>query len=451
LNLPTAWRARLEDGPFSPAFWTGDVSAGLVGVFRAGLGAILLGDALLSFPEVLDLYGMDGLAPAVPSAGGPLAGASDSTLLTVWTIGCIALGALMVGFYSRVAALLSWAFLTVVHRANPAITTGGDYLAQILVFFCIWLDSGASHSVDARFLGRGRAFIPAAPWRGMQLHLAGLYFMTTRLKIRGGWLSGDGIYLSLQHFGFLRPLGAWLLQHPALCRLSTYGILTTEGVFALLALSPVRGRQTRLLAAACGAAVQLGVLFSMRVGSFTSIMLWTCVLFLPIDWRPAPASVPEGAVPPRRWALAGASAGLVLLMIWGVAWGRRFPLPPVVGQTLEKLGLTQPYDLFGATYEVAQWQADGVRHDGQPVDVLTVAAPGMRSQVGIRYSTFYKLTFHEQLDYGVVSRYLCAEYRDRTGVPLASVVLSKHARPPVRPGEERPFQHVVLHSAVCAR
>jgi hypothetical protein len=441
----TPWRRWLADGPLDSKFWLGEIDARMPAVFRAGLAAILLCDALMAVPDLQTLYGTHGVWPAA-LAGGPLVALGDDALLAVWIAGCSALLALMFGLWSRLSATLSWAFLVAIHQRNPGITTGGDYLAQILLFFCIWLDTGAAWSVDAWRLGRSRRFVAAAPWRAMQLHLAILYFVTARLKIRGGWLSGDGVYLGLQHLGFLRPVGAWFLAHPALCRVSTYGILALEMAFPFLAFFPLRAARARLGAVACAAAVQMGILTTMRVGMFTALMLWTCVLFLPA--RPGPAAQTPGH--PRRWAIVALCASVVAAMAWGPFAGKRLPMPRAVDNAMAALGLVQPFDLFGCTYEVAQWRARGVRHDGADVDVLAVAAPGLRSEVAWRFSALYKLTFAGDADHVAIAGWLCREYAETTGEPLRSIVLSKHAREPVRPGEDRPYEDVDLYAGTCA-
>lgn len=439
------WQERLRDGVLDPDFWLGTVDARAPGRFRAGLGAILFGDALLSLSEVRDLYGQDGIWPARLGTG-PLTLLSDSALMAVWALGLLALLALTLGLFTRVSAALSWLFLVFVHQRNPGITTGGDYLAQILVFFCIWLDTGAAFSLDARFRGRGRELVPAGALRAMQVHLAVLYFVTARLKIRGGWLSGDGIYLSLQHLGFLRPPGAFLLEHPSLCRLSTYAVLGLEAAFPFFALFPLYAGKLRWGAVACGLAVQLGILGSMRVGSFTLLMLWICVLFLPIAAGP---QVRESVERWRRAFVAGTCLLVVLLLEWGAFVGRRFPLPAAVERGQRALGLIQPFDLFGRTYEVAQWRAQGVTRQGREVDVLRNVAPGLRSVVGWRFSTFYKITFADNADYPGIARWLCRKHA-AMGEPLSEVVLGKRAREPVHPGEARPFQEIELARSSCS-
>lgn len=441
-----SWSARLKDGPLDRDFWLGEVDARLIGVFRAGLGAILFCDVIITFPLIGVLYGEDGIWPS-RLAVGPLAGAPQTVLYSVYVLGAAALLSFTLGIYARVSAALGWLFLAFVHQRNLGVTTGGDFLAQILLFFCVWMNTGAALSVPSRWLGKSQDFLPAAPFRMMQVHLAILYFVTARLKIRGGWLSGDGIYLGLQHLGFVRPPGAFLLEHPDLCRALTFIVLGLEGAFPFLALLPIYGKRARLGAMLCGLGVQLGILTTMRVGMFTPLMLWTCVLFFPVATRPAPGS---GGLLWRRRAVAAICAVVVVLLCWGAFVGRRFPLPRVVSKSLAQLGLVQPFDLFGATYEVAQWSATGTTAAGTKLDLLTSFAPGFRSEVDWSFSPLYKATFASNADHAAIAQWLCRE-AERGGQPVSQIVLSKRAHQPARPRQAPIVRDVTLYSGTCER
>lgn len=438
-----SWTQRLKDGPLDLDFWLGDVDARIVGIFRAGLGAILFCDALFALPLVGDLWGAQGIWPSHLAAG-PLANASNGALYVVYGLGLLALASFALGVFARVSAALAWLFLAFLHERNLGITTGGDFLAQILVFFCVWFDTGAAFSVPSRWFGKRRAFVPAAPFRAMQLHLAILYFVTARLKIRGGWLAGDGIYLGLQHLGFVRPPGALLLEHPSVCRVLSLSVLLMEGAFPFLALMPIKGRQARLGAVLCGLGVQLGILTTMRVGMFTALMIWTCVLFLPAQSRPAPQ---DRKFLSRRVASCAGCLVVVVLLCWGVFVGRRFPLPRALNEGLNQLGLVQPFDLFGATYEVAQWSATGTSITGKPRDLLTYA-PGLRSEVGWTFSPLYKVTFATNADHAAIGQWLCRKAAD-AGEPTANVVLKKRAHQPNRPWQAPIVRDVLLYSGTC--
>lgn len=437
-------RPALADGPLDPTFWTGEIAAKGPALFRIGIATVLLGDLILTTPEVDALYGPFGAWPR-SFMSGVLAQQSQGVIYAAWGLCGLALLALALGLYARVASLVAWFLLMSFHRLNIGATTAGDNVAQILLFFCAFLDSSAAYSLDARLRGRGRAFVAAAPWRAMQLHMALLYLFTTLFKVKGGWLDGDGIYQSLQHLGFLRPLGAVMLQHPQLCRVATFGVMAVEGMFFFFALSPLYGRSSRLLAVACSLAVQLGILTMMRVGMFTVLMIWTNVLFLPFAVRPSPTP----ALARRRRLLATAGVALTVLIASNLL-SRHVALRRALDTPLAALGLIQPYDLFGRTYEVAQWHAEGVLPDGSRVDVLRVVAPGFISEVGWRFSVMYKMTFLETYDYAHLGRWLCNGYAQRSGRTLHTLKLWKHAGPPTRPGQQAMFQDVTLFEGGCA-
>ncbi len=435
--MATSWRDRLADGPLDRAFWLGDIDARLPALFRIGLAVILLVDHLTEIPIVTALYGHDGVWPRALGSG-VLGHVSDPLLVAAWAGGCVALLALALGLFSRISAFVAYVFLVSIHTRNDAICSGGDYLAQMCVFFLIWLETGAAYSLDARWFGRGKPFVAAAPWRAMQVRLALLYTLTAVFKLAGVWLSGDGIYVSLQQLGFVRPLGAVLLEHPTLAKLMTWGVVATELSVGLLIMFPLDNRRARRYAAIGSTLVQLGICAMMRVGAFTWVMLWTCVLLWPERER---APVPASPAPPRRKVLLAGCVAVLVVTAWA---GLHLPLPSAINRGRALVGLRQDFDLFGGNIPVARWQAHGTRADGSVIDLFD-AVPGFRSEVAWRYSPFYKLTFADNADYPAIARWLCRAFDG----PLQSIELAKDTRPSQLPGEDAPFVRVVMFRGPC--
>jgi hypothetical protein len=434
-------RGRFDDGPLDARFWTGDLDARLPALFRIALASVLLYDLLSEIPIVTALYGAHGIWPRGLGRG-VLRFVSDPMLLGVWAIGCAAMLSLALGFHARVSAVIVWAFEVSLHLRDDAICSGGDYLSQMCLFFFIWLDTGAAYSLDARWRGKARAFVAAAPWRAMQLQLGLLYLFTAIFKLRGDWLSGEGVYLSLQQLGMVRPLGGWLFAHPMLCMLSTWGVVGLELATGALILSPIRGRQTRLAAAVGSALVQVGIGSMMRVGIFTSVMLTTIILLVPEPTRAPPI---EGQLPRRRRALVWLCAIVLATNAWAAL---KLPVPGPIQRVRVNLGLRQDLDLFGAGIKVAAWSAIGTRTDGTTVDVLEVA-PGFRSAIGWSYSPFYKLTFADDTDFTAVAHWLCRTYAASTGTPLLSIALTAETHAPALPDAAIAPAHVALYSGRC--
>ncbi len=265
--------------PFSRAYWFGTIDARLAGIFRIGLGLILFVDCLDLFGSREPFFASTGIFPDF----GPMDQrwsvfqiARSPAAVTAWfAFGAIALLAFTVGLYTRVATVLAWIFLVSLRTQNPWVATGGDYVAQTLVIFSLFTDLGATWSLDAVRRKASRLTAPALGWRLMLVHVAILYFVTARLKVRHGWLiEGDGVYQALVIGGFARPPGAWLAEHPALCQLLTYGTLIFEFGFPLLAFFPWKAAWARLGAIGFNLALQIGILFTMKVGMFTPLMIW---------------------------------------------------------------------------------------------------------------------------------------------------------------------------------
>jgi hypothetical protein len=463
-----------SENPFKPAFWIGTVDPRALGLFRITLGLTILHD-LVNYSRDLRAFLTDeGMLPrgvvhdAFEWSVFDWVGTSGAVWL-VFLVGCAVVGAFTVGYRTRLATVASWLFLASLHHRNHYVTDGGDDLARILLFWGMFADLGAAYGVDAHRRLTRVVDVPALGLRILQLQIAALYFGAARLKLRAGWLHGDNIFDTLQLVGFARPLGGWLLGHPALCKLLTRATVVMEGLFAFAAFSPVAVKPSRAAAIAFGALVQLGILFTMRVGIFTEAVLASMCLFVVPEWLDrveawvrltrgrAEDDRPTASVPFPRWRQLLGAAVLVefVASVWGLIGQRRFPLPrPVVAQ-LSLLDLRAKYGLFDVTYDIARWEAQGVLADGTRVEVLPVAAPGTApEEPGYVFSRWYKFTCKERefpFRYPELGAYFCRTYDERTsGAHLAQFTLVAHEAPPRAPGDPPPESHDrVLWSQEC--
>jgi hypothetical protein len=462
-------RARRSENPFTRAYWLGTVDPRPLAIVRIGLGLAILHD-LVDYTRDLRAFITDeGMLPrgAVTDwwtwsvfdwVGSPAA------VSVVYALGFAVVVAFTVGFQTRVATVLAWLFLSSLHHRNYYVTDGGDDLARILLFWGMFADLGAAYSLDARKRATRVTDVPAFGLRVMQAQIAMLYFLAARMKIRMGWLKGAAIYETLQLDGFVRPLGAWLGQHPALCKGATLATLFLELVFAFLAYSPWAVKWCRAGTVACGVAVQLGILFTMRVGIFTELTLCAALLWLQPEWidrlerlarkkedaRPAAVRVAS-----RAWQAVHALVAVQLILaVWDPWVGRRFPLPKVVRDERLAIGIVQPYGLFDVVYDIPRWDAPGKLEDGHDVEVLSVAAPGARPRgAGVFFSRWNKFTFKEREHpflFAELGAYLCRTYDERTGATLASFTLIDDQTPARAPGaQQEPAKPHVMWEETC--
>lgn len=441
--------------PLTRAYWFGTVDARLVAIFRIGLGLILFVDCLDLFGSREPFYATTGLFPAF----GPMEHrwslfqiARSPEAVTAWfALGALSLLAFTVGLFTRVSTVLAWIFLVSLRTQNPWIATGGDYVAQTLVVFSLFTDMGATWSLDAVRRKASRSTAPALGWRLMLVHVAILYFVTARLKVRHGWLTeGDGVFQALVIGGFARPPGAWLAEHPDLCKLLTFGTLVFEFGFPLLAFLPWKTLSARLVAIAFNLALQVGILFTMKVGLFTPLMIWISLLLIPDAWvarvKFQPPAVVDPGPPARQPMLAGVAALGVVLMCWDAFVGSRIPMPGPVRVVQQWSAMEQPFELFGKGLGVSNWSGTGTRADGSTYDVVRELTPGLVSEPSWRFSVWFKLVFNEHhMDWPGVGAWMCRQ--DPALVSLE--VVKDHYAPKV--GVPPAFQHTVMLAHRCAR
>jgi hypothetical protein len=317
---------------------------------------------------------------------------------------------------------------------------------------------GGCWSLDNRLRGKSERAISVLGPRFLQLHIVLLYFCAARLKFRRGWLTQNVIYQCLQLTGFVRPPGRFLLEWPGLCRASTVMVVAFEFVFAFLALSPVRIGICRGLAVAVGAAVQVGILLTMRVGVFTETMLSAMALFMCPEWfdwlaRRVPFVRERGwsrlldEQPVLTWVglqrsrLQALIFGLLSLnfirLAWGPFVGRRIHAPSFLTESGRWLWLDQPFGLFDVVYPIPRWYAVGITESGARVEVLPVAEPDLVPVVRWRFSRWYKFTFKEAerpFHFAELSDYLCRRYAEKSGSKLREFTLFEERTPPILPG-----------------
>jgi hypothetical protein len=449
-----------SENPLARAFWLGSVDPRPFAIFRIGLGVTVLHDLADYALDLRAFLADDGMLPrgvvhdpftwSVFDLVGGMPGVA-----IVFALGVLSVLAFTVGFQTRVATVLSWLFLISLHHRNYYVTDGGDDLVRILFFWSMFCDLGSAYGVDARRRGARamHAFVP----RLLQAHIAVLYLVAALLKLRIGWLHGDAIFLTLQLDGFVRPFGAWLGTHPALCKLATRSIVLMELGFPFFAFAPWRRKETRAIAIMLGAGVQLGVLFAMRVGIFTETMLWILAMWLQPEWidRFAPARIEDAPPAPRAMNALYAALGLqFVLAVWDPFLARRLPLPRFIKTERTAISIVQPFGLFDTTYAVPRWDAPGKLGDGTDLEVLSVVAPGARPrEPAMRFSRWNKFTFKEiehPIAYAELGAYFCRAHDERTGKKLASFTLVNDATPPHdTSGRAAPAMHTVLWEQRC--
>lgn len=388
-------------------------------VFRIALGLLVLLDLALRLQDLHGHYTDGGVWPRELAAQElakakvtcfPLYFLGGSALFAggMFAAAAVVALALIAGFWTRAATILSWLLLVSLHARLQPVLNGGDAIFALLFFWSMFLPLGARWSLDARRRRRQcrrsdpsddsppRAVLSVAS-AGLLLQMCLIYWFTAAFKWDPVWtVRGDAIRYALNIETYSTRFGTSLLAYPGLLRVLTFTTLWLEALGPCLAFVPVATGIFRTLAVVLFAGFHLvGIGTTMKLGIFPLICAAAWLVFLPrwfwdkILRRPAKANLRSGsnsggnvATTVRRlhshWivnAMAGAALAFVVMANFASLHRKRFRpwFPGKLKPAMMLLRLNQHWAMFETLRMGAPgWQmAVAELRDGSVVDLLT--------------------------------------------------------------------------------
>jgi hypothetical protein len=311
-------------------FWHVPLRAERLALMRILLGlALLVDQALQTWPYFLDLFGPNGLAPA--GLHEPLQFrrwrlttlvfyTDDPTILYAVFAAWVSVAALWtIGWHTRLMGVALWLLTMCFLNRNPYILNSGDRLLQVGLFLLMLSPCGKALSVDAwlhrrRTGEKGPTYTEAWPVRLVQIQLCTIYLSTGLLKLMGDWGPGqpfrmegtwwDGTtihdvlnFVCMSRYSYAQlPVPFWITAP------LTYLTVWWEALFPLLVLF----RVTRTPALFLGVAIHLGIYATVEVGGFSFFVLsfygvWvSCSVWQRWDQRRARGAAPPAETPGSR-------------------------------------------------------------------------------------------------------------------------------------------------------
>ena len=259
-------------------------------VFRIGIALLIIADLLSRSRNFQFYYTDDGVVSQsiaqwwTGDAFSIFYYTSDPTIIAALFVlhGLIALQ-LLVGYYSRVAMILSFLFVVSLDHHNPLVLSYADTLFRLLCFWGCFLPLGERWSVDAVHRDRSprTSFIGLAGFFAM-LQLIVMYFVNGVNKYPSElWRSGEGtpLVFGIDEMTFL--LGDTMRQFPTLLEFG--GQLW----FVMLLVSPLLlllyGRW-RLPLVGLFMGGHLAFALTVRIGAFAYVALVGLVLFVQTEF-----------------------------------------------------------------------------------------------------------------------------------------------------------------------
>lgn len=228
-------------------FWFEPQAMYPLGLVRIAFGAVALLWALWLLPMRNGLLDAHGVTPTQPSD------AHTWGIFQIWNtnaamlIGIIVLllaaFALMVGWHSRLAAVVVCVLILSFERRASWTFNGGDVLMRIEALFLAISPCGAALSLDQR-RRTGRFWSaqtrPNWPIRLFQIQLSLIYLSAARTKFAGEtWTNGTAVSYALRIEDMQRvPLPHWFVTNALAMNAMTWGAMAIELAVGILVWWP---------------------------------------------------------------------------------------------------------------------------------------------------------------------------------------------------------------------
>jgi hypothetical protein len=286
-------------------FWFRPEPAYTLGLVRIAFGILVFLWSLELGQDLYDRFGSQGFLPQSPSRQFLFTifeiYQSNNALLIGWFVLIISSLALIVGWHSRLAAVVVFVLILSFERRNPWIFNGGDALIRMESLFMVLAPCGAALSMDQR--RRTGSFFSAQDkqlWvlRLMQVQVSVIYLSTVVAKLRGDtWQDGTAVSYALRLKDMLLlPTPSWLATTPVLAQALTWGTLLTELAIGLL----VWNKRWRLPVLLAGVVLHLSIMLTIAIGFFSFAMYVLYLAFVPADRAKAIAERAQSLLTLRR-------------------------------------------------------------------------------------------------------------------------------------------------------
>ena len=269
-------------------FWLTPAAPDSAAFLRLALASLALIQLAALWPHLLSLYGNFGFVqwalveegnnvwvPSIGKVALVLAGwgvPSTTTVHLLFGLYGASLVGLLVGYRTRVFAVLAWITHSVTLNSGFFSLYGVDTMMHILFFYLVFSPAGARWSIDAH-LGR----VSPSPSTGariaqrlVQLHLCIIYLNTGLAKASGEqWRNGEAIWRAVMQPQFNVFDFSWLTAHPQVAAAVGWSVVLLEIGYAALIWIPA----TRRLALASILLMHVGIAITLQLWLFSAVMI----------------------------------------------------------------------------------------------------------------------------------------------------------------------------------
>lgn len=270
--------------------------------FRIGVGAVILLDLVLRARSLVVFYTDNGvwprslnelIFPALHSLSIHARFGSLPAQGVLFVLAGVAATALVVGYRTTLATVVSAVLLLSLQFRNPAVLTAGDITLSVLLFFAIVLPLGERYSLDAVHSESGRERVSGVRTAGPLLFVVvNVYGVNAITHLRGErWVSGEAVETVFALDSVTVFLGEVVAGHSILLTAVnwTWIAMLVAAPTLILSSGRVRSALTVLYISA-----HLGILVTMYLVTFPLVDGVALLLFLPSEaWDRVTTHIPQ--------------------------------------------------------------------------------------------------------------------------------------------------------------
>ncbi len=270
------------------SFFSDPASALPLAVLRILASLVLIIQALLLSPDLFELYGNQGLlqgplnnylipvlSPCVlwfQTLLAPAGISPNQTVAALFVFYVGALGTLLIGYRTRLSAILVWFFhFTLIYSTGSLSAYGVDSFAHIFLFYFMFMPVGESLSFDVlKKASLTRSSYHRLALRLLQFHLCLAYFVAGAAKALGPqWRDGEAIWRAMMMPDFAHANLSWLAGFPWLAKMIAWGTVFFETTYPVF----VWPRKTRAIWITVIIMMHLGISVVMGLKTFGALMI----------------------------------------------------------------------------------------------------------------------------------------------------------------------------------
>ncbi|MEL7333128.1 MAG: DCC1-like thiol-disulfide oxidoreductase family protein [Cyanobacteria bacterium J06560_2] len=267
-------------------------------LFRIGLALVILADLFTRAGDLVAHYTDAGVLPVAVLNDGilkpgywsihALSGLSIFQGLLFLVAGLAAI-AMLIGYHTRFAVIVSWVLLISLHNRNPLLIFAADDVLRAVMFWAMFLPLGAVYSVD-RAMSTATRPVPLKIFSGatfaLMVQQCFIYIFSAVFKTTNAawWPDGTAVYYSLSYDQYVTALGNFLLNLGPLLTVFTLVTLVLEWVGPLLLWSPIKNHFCRMVAITLFISLHAGFGLTLNLGIFPFLSIFTWFAFIPTSF-----------------------------------------------------------------------------------------------------------------------------------------------------------------------